>query len=169
MKKALCMVFFAAAVTETWAIPPVGPEPAPAPNGIHRPAGYRAWRVLGVSQRTENGTLRVVLGNDKAVEAAQAGKTNPWPDGAILAKISWKQVVHPNFPTANVPGELVQTDFMIKDSARYAATGGWGYARWTGDQAAVYGKDANFVQECHACHTAAQATDWVFTRPVKLP
>lgn len=145
------------------------PAPAPAPNGIVRPAGYQNWRLIGVSQRTENGTLRAILGNDAALAAARSGKTNPWPDGAILAKISWKQTTLPNFPTANVPGELVQTDFMVKDSARYAATGGWGFARWTGDQAAVYGKDAGFVQECFACHGAAKDTDWVFTRPVRLP
>jgi hypothetical protein len=148
---------------------PAPVAPKPAPNGIARPEGYQAWRVLGVSQRTENGTLRAILGNATAVAAAAAGNTNPWPDGTILAKISWKQATHPQFPTAQVPGELVQTDFMVKDAAKYAPTGGWGYARWMGDQAEVYGKDAGFAQECMACHTAAKATDFVFTRPVRLP
>jgi hypothetical protein len=143
--------------------------PPPSPNGIARPEGYQAWQLLGVSQRTENGTLRAILGNDAALAAAKAGKTNPWPDGTILAKVSWKQAAHPAFATANVPGELVQTDFMVKDSAKYAATGGWGFARWMGDRAEVYGKDAGFVQECFACHSAAKDSDWVFTRPVRLP
>lgn len=142
---------------------------APAPNGITRPEGYQKWALLGVSQRTENGTLRAILGNDKAVKAAAEGKTQPWPDGVVLAKISWKQVTHENFATANVPGELANTDFMIKDSAKYAATGGWGFARWVGKDSKVYGQDAGFAQECFACHSAAKDTDWVFTRPVKLP
>jgi hypothetical protein len=142
---------------------------APAPNGIARPDGYQKWRLVGVSQRTENGTLRAILGNDTAIEAAKAGKTNPWPDGTILTKPSWKHVNHDLFPAAVVPAELVHVDFMIKDSAKYAATGGWGFARWLGDKAVPYGANADFVRECFACHGAAKDTDWVFTRPVKLP
>ncbi len=58
---------------------------------------------------------------------------------------------------------------MVKDSKRYAETGGWGYARWVGNELKPYGKDAGFVQECHACHTPVQDSDFVFTQPVKLP
>jgi hypothetical protein len=142
---------------------------APSPNGITRPEGYQDWRVIGVSQRTETGTLRVILGNDVAVRAARSGNTHPWPDGTILTKMAWKQSVHGKFPTAVVPGEFVHTDFMLKDSARFAATGGWGFARWVGDKAAPYGQDANFAQECFGCHGAAKDSDWVFTTPAKLP
>jgi len=60
---------------------------APAPNGIVFPEGYKDWRVIAPSYRTDNNTLRVIIGNDAAVEAARAGKTNPWPDGAILGKL----------------------------------------------------------------------------------
>lgn len=142
---------------------------APAPNGLVRPEGYKDWRVIAVSQRTESGTLRAILGNDAAVAAARAGKTNPWPDGAILAKASWKQTTHSKFPTAIVPGELTHVDFMVKDSAKYSATGGWGFARWLGEKAEPYGKNAEFAQECFGCHGAAKDADWVFTAPVKLP
>lgn len=143
--------------------------PAPSPNGIARPEGYQDWRVIGVSQRTETGTLRAILGNDVAVKAARSGNTHPWPDGTILAKVAWKQVTHEKFPTAIVPGDFVHTDFMVKDSAKFAATGGWGFARWVGEKLEPYGKDVNFAQECFACHGAAKDTDWVFTHPAKLP
>lgn len=59
----------------------------PAPNGITMPEGYKNWRLIAPSHRTDNNTLRVVLGNDIAIEAARTGKTNPWPDGAILGKV----------------------------------------------------------------------------------
>ncbi len=142
---------------------------APALNGITLPQDYRNWRLIGVSQRTENGTLRAILGNDAAIQAARSGNTHPWPDGAMLAKIAWKQSTLGKFPTAVVPGEYVHTDIMVKDSAKFAATGGWGFARWLGEKSIPYGQDANFAQECFACHGAAKDTDWVFTSPAKLP
>jgi hypothetical protein len=141
----------------------------PAPNGLALPAGYKDWRVIAPSHRTDNNTLRVILGNDVAVKAARDGKTKPWPDGAILAKLVWKDATHSVWPTAQVPGDFVHAEFMVKDSAKYAATGGWGFGRWLGMDQKPYGKDAQFVQECFGCHTPVKDNDWVFTHPAKLP
>lgn len=142
---------------------------APAPNGIRMPQGYEDWRVIGVSDRTDNNTLRVILGNDVAVAAARQGQINPWPDGAVLAKVVWKQTPHKHWEKALVPDEFVHVEFMIKDSRQYGATGGWGYARWRGKELSPYGKDATFVQECVGCHTPVKHQDYVFTRPVIMP
>lgn len=142
---------------------------APAPNGITIPQGWQNWRVIAVSHRTDNNSLRAILGNDVAMEAARAGKTRPWPDGTVFAKVMWKDATHERWPTATVPGEFAQVEFMIKDSAKYAATGGWGFARWRGLDLAPYGKDASFVQECFGCHTPMKDSDYVFTKPVTLP
>lgn len=142
---------------------------APAPNGIALPAGYQDWRVIGAAHRTDNNTLRVIVGNDVAIAAARNGETHPWPDGAVLGKLVWKDDTHANWPAATVPGKFVHAEFMIKDAKKYPATGGWGFARWLGEDQKPYGKDAGFVQECFACHTPVKASDYVFTRPVKLP
>lgn len=141
----------------------------PAPNGLQRPEGYQDWRLIGVSHRTENGTLRAILGNDVALRAAREGQTNPWPDGTVLAKIVWKQRTHPKFGTAIVPDALVHTEFMVKDAVRHAATGGWGFGRWLGTEQRPYGSDANFVQECLGCHAPVKDNDFVFTVPLRLP
>mgnify|MGYP001568591787 CR=1 FL=1 len=141
----------------------------PAPNGISLPDGYKDWRLLSVHQRTDNGTIRAVLGNDVAIKAARDGKTNPWPDGAVLAKMVWKGVKHDKWDTAIEPGAFVHAEFMVKNGEKYAATGGWGFARWVGMEQKPYGKDATFVQECFGCHTPVKDRDWVFTPPVKLP
>jgi hypothetical protein len=164
MKIGMLMAVALLAASTAWA-----ESPRPAPNGITLPEGYQNWRLIAVSQRTENQTLRAVLGNDIAIDAARAGKTNPWPNGAILAKVSWQQKNSETFPTAIVPGELTHVDFMIKDDTRHAQTNGWGWARWLGPQQEPYGKDASFAQECIACHTAVQRKDMVFTQPVTLP
>lgn len=141
----------------------------PAPNGITLPEGYRDWRVIGTSHRTDNNTLRVILGNDIAIDAARQGETNPWPDGAILAKMVWKDASHEAWPAATVPGNFVHAEFMFKGRERYAQTGGWGYARWLGAEQKPYGKDADFAQECFGCHTPVKDNDYVFTHPVRLP
>ncbi len=140
-----------------------------APNGIALPEGYADWRIVGVSQRTDNSTLRIVLGNDIAVDAARSGDINPWPDGSILAKLVWKNTTHEAWPSAISPGAFVHVEFMIKESFKYPSTGGWGFARWLGREQKPYGEDAYFVQECFSCHTPVKDNDYVFTRPVSLP
>ena len=145
------------------------PEVAPAPNGIILPDGYKNWRLIASSHRTDNNTLRVVLGNDQAINAARNGQTNPWPDGSILAKLVWKDVEHEKWPAATIPGKFVHAEFMIKDAMQFSSTGGWGFARWLGLEQKPHGKDANFVRECYDCHLPVKDNDYVFTHPASLP
>lgn len=141
----------------------------PAPNGIELPSGYKDWRVIGSSHREDNKTLRVILGNDTAIDAARAGKTNPWPDGSILGKLVWKDESHQKWEKATVPGTFVHAEFMIKDAVKHEETGGWGFARWKGMNQEPYGDDASFVQECFSCHQPVKNNDYVFTHPSKIP
>ena len=147
----------------------VAEDVAPALNGIAFPKDYPDWKVIAVSDRTDNKTMRVILGNEVAVAAARSGKTNPWPDGAILGKVVWKQGAMEFWPTALEPKDFVHVEFMVKDEKKWSETGGWGYARWKGNELKPYGKDANFAQECMACHTPVKQRDWVFTSPALLP
>jgi hypothetical protein len=143
--------------------------PKPSPNGIKFPLGYQNWRLISMSHRLDNKTVRVILGNDKAIQAARAGKTRPWPDGAILGKLVWKQQEAADWKAAIVPGKFVHAEFMFKNAKKYAKTGGWGWARWKGMDQTPYGNDANVAQECVACHTPVKGKDWVFTEPAELP
>lgn len=141
----------------------------PVPNGITLPEGYQDWPVIASSHRIDNNTSRVILGNAIAIEAARAGNTNPWPDGAILGKMVWKDATLKAWEKAVVPGAFVHAEFMVKDASKWAATGGWGFARWKGMDQTPYGKDASFVQECFGCHTPVKDNDYVFTHPAKFP
>ena len=140
-----------------------------APNGIKLPDGYKNWRLISSTHRTDNNTLRVILGNDIAVQAARNGSTNPWPDGSIMAKLVWKDAIHEQWSAATIPGAFVHAEFMIKDAKKYSVTGGWGFARWLGIEQKPYGKDADFVQECYACHTPMKHNDYVYTHPAITP
>lgn len=142
---------------------------APAPNGIEMPPGYESWQVVAVSNRSDNNTLRVVVGNDVAMQAIRDGKTNPWPEGAILGKMVWKKKTLDTFDKAEVPDAFVHAEFMIKDAKKWASTDGWGYARWKGMEYTVHGTGPEFAMECATCHTKAKERDFVFTLPAKLP
>ncbi len=138
-------------------------------NGIEVPVGYKNWRVIGVAHRTDNNSLRAIVGNSIAINAARARNTKPWPKGSILGKLVWHDSQHPHWDTATVPGDLSHIEFMIKDSVKYKNTGGWGYARWKGMALTPHGEDASFANECFNCHKAVEHNDYVFTKPVELP
>ncbi|MBU2570892.1 MAG: cytochrome P460 family protein [Gammaproteobacteria bacterium] len=144
-------------------------QPATTPNGIEMPKNYQNWQFIGVAHRTDNHSLRGILGNSIAVKAARSGNINPWPEGAILAKLVWKDRQHPLWEAATVPGDVQHFEFMIKDSKKYLSTQGWGYARWVGKELKPYGDNADFAQECAGCHAKAEKTDYVFTRPAEMP
>jgi len=142
----------------------------PAPNGVELPEGYKDWPVISISHRIDNHTLRVIVGNEIAVKAARAGQTNPWPDGAILGKVVWKETAEEHWPTAIAPEKFVHAEFMFKDSQAYKTNGtGWQWARWVGMDQKPYGENADFNKECISCHTPVKSRDWVFTTPAQLP
>lgn len=140
-----------------------------SPNGIKLPEDYKNWKVISISHRTDNNSMRTILGNDIAVKAARLGNTNPWPKGSILGKLVWKQKTEEHWPTAIAPDKFVHAEFMFKDSEKFKSTGGWGYARWLGLDQKPYGGDENFALECMGCHTPVKDNDWVFTTPAQMP
>ncbi len=109
--------------------------------GITIPAGYRDWRLISVAHLAGGNLkqLRAQLGNDIAIKAFREGKL-PFPDGTIIAALHWNEaasdennkVLASGFPGAglqsSVAGSAENVQFMVKDSKKYAATDGWGFA-----------------------------------------
>ena len=92
--------------------------------GVTIPDGYRQWELVAASHETDPlNELRAILGNSVAVMAYRNGGL-PFPDGTILAKLAWKHVPSTEFPAAFVPGAPTTVQIMVKDSKRYADTGG---------------------------------------------
>ena len=128
-------------------------------------AGFADWKAVSTTERFDNGTFRLILGNEVTVKAIREGHTNPWPDGAVFAKVAWDQV--PDSSGEIHAGAFKQVEFMIRDSRKYASTFGWGWARWVGGLALKpYGKDAEFVTECMNCHRPLAKVDYTFTLPL---
>ena len=102
------------------------------------PRGYREWRLVSVAHEEGNlNDIRAILGNDDAINAYRQGKL-PFPEGTVIARIAWRHVPSEEnnkvFGRAQsfVPGDAPPwyLQFMVKDSKKYAATGGWGYAQF---------------------------------------
>ncbi len=135
--------------------------------------GYENWPVVSVSE--DGGMLSVILANPVMIDAYRAGvpgNGKPFPDGSRMAKIHWNPKKLETFPAATVPGTLHDVDFMVKDSKRFADSGGWGWAVFDYDAASgtftpgtmadkpPQGNDA----KCgFACHTKVKTRDFVFT------
>jgi hypothetical protein len=146
------------------------PNTAVSPNGLELPQNYKDWKVISTSHRIDNNTMRIILGNDIAIKASRSDNMNPWPDGAILGKLVFKQVAEKNWPSAIAPDKFVHAEFMYKDAKKYKSNGtGWGWARWLGMDQKPYGKDENLAQPCITCHVPVKGRDWVFTTAIKLP
>lgn len=138
----------------------------PTLNKISYIPNFRNWKAVSTSDRFDNGSMRIIYGNEIAVKAIAEHQTNPWPDGAVFAKTAWKQKTEADGTVS--PGAFIQVEFMIKDSKKYEATKGWGWARWKGNDLKPYGENANFDQECISCHNPVKANDYVFTTPLHL-
>ena len=142
----------------------------PSANNINYPKGLTHWRVIGTSIRNDNNTQRVILGNTLAIKAARVNtEKTQWPEGAILAKLVWKNDTLATWKAATVPGDFVHAEIMVRDTKKYATTGGWGFARWTGLELKPHSQDSSAADACFECHKAAKGTDYVFTVPAKLP
>jgi hypothetical protein len=139
--------------------------------------GYESWQVVATSHNDK--LVAVILANPVMIEAYQAGAPGngkPFPDGAKMAKIHWAPKKNQHFPDATEPGTLHDLDFMVKNSKRFADSGGWGWAVFRYDAASntftpgtladqpPQGNDA----KCGlACHTRVKARDYVFTEYAK--
>ena len=138
--------------------------------------GYESWEVINVSH---GGALAAILGNPVMINAYKAGipdNGKPFPDGAMMAKVHWNAVKNEDAPgKPTVGGPQHDMDFMVKDSKKYADSGGWGYAEFEYDAATSTfrpGNEDDRPPQAHdakcgyACHTEAKNRDYVFTRYV---
>jgi hypothetical protein len=130
------------------------------------PPGYRDWRLISVAHEEGNlHSFAAILGNDAAIKAYREGKL-PFPDGTIIAALHYGHVASEENnkvfgdPQSFVPGPPTNVQFMVKDSKKYASTGGWGFAHFDKD-----GKPAGeaVLKTCYPCHEAIKARDFVFT------
>ena len=133
------------------------------------PPGYRDWKVVSVAHEAGDlNDIRAVLGNDIAIKAYRDGKL-PFPEGAIVGRIAWSYIPSEennkifgrdqSFVAGSPTNAYLQ--FMVKDSKKYAATGGWGYSSFDQDGKPT---DEAAMKACFPCHQAIKDRDFIFSR-----
>ena len=145
------------------------------PNGLafSEFRGYESWQTVAISQNDK--LVAAILANPVMIKAYQSGipgNGKPFPDGSKMAKIHWNPKMNPAFPGTTVPASLHDVDFMVKDSKRFADSGGWGWAVFNYDAASDKFMPGTLADEppqgndakCGlACHTIVKTRDYVFT------
>ena len=135
--------------------------------------GFESWEVVSISH--DDSVMAATLANPVMIEAFKAGAPangKPFPDGSRMAKIHWLPKKLETFPAATVPASLDNVDLMVKDSKRFADSGGWGYAVFDYDAKSKTFKPGTLASnppqgndaKCgFACHTIVKSRDYVFT------
>ncbi len=135
-----------------------------AGDSIAYPDGYRLWThiktmALHKGHALENPFLGIhhVYANEKAVTGIKSGQ---FDNGSVLVFDLLNYITHDN---ASSEGDRVLLGVMVKDSASYAATGGWGFEGFKGNsQTQRLVSDGG--ESCFDCHRSQQENDFVFSR-----
>ena len=137
--------------------------------------GYEQWQVVGPSLTEAAHVIRAIVANPVMIQAYQdgiPGNGKPFPDGAKMVKIHWNPKKMETFPAATVPGTQHDVAFMVKDSKRFADSGGWGWALFDYDtQSDTFSPgtladkppQGNDAKCGFACHSGVKTRDYVFT------
>lgn len=137
---------------------------ADAPTPVAYPTGYRDWRHVksmviepGHALADSFGGIHHLYANEKALDGYQKGT---FPDGSIIV-FDLLEAVSADKTVAEGPRKLVGV--MVKDGARYAATGGWGFEGFSGNSQTERLVGDKAATACFGCHQAQKSKDYVFS------
>lgn len=144
----------------------IGAAIQPGPE-VAYPAGFRAWTHVtsgvispGSPAFDHFGGLHSIYANRPALEGYRTGQ---FPDGSMLA-FDVVALAEDAASHTSTPGQRRLVDVMVKDSALYGATGGWGYGEFKGSSRTERTlTQVQAVTACHSCHQKAVKTDSVFS------
>lgn len=143
-----------------------------APSGISfsEIRGYEDWPAVSITQVEEGNKL--IVANPTMIEAFKTGTPGngkQFPEGSKVVKITWSMKKNPEAPFASLMSDkLLAVELIEKDSARFPNSNGWGYAQFIYDSMTDTFTEKGALPEraangtCHACHTIAKATDFIF-------
>lgn len=128
------------------------------------PVGYRQWFHVNTMVVDKASPLFKDLGGMHNVHVNSVGedalkKGGPYPDGTVfLTDLHDFSVVDGSY----VEGDLKGLAQMVKDSKKYASTGGWGFQFWAGGDASKP-IVTDPVKQCFDCHVPKRDQDYVYS------
>ena len=123
------------------------------------PADYRKWAVtrsfLAGPESTVAG-FHHYYANEKALEGFTTGK---FLDGSVIVD---ERLEVDRRGADSFEGKRISIAVMMKDIARYAETGGWGFEATQG-QSHSLDAPAAVRASCYSCHSKQKDRDFVFS------
>ena len=143
---------------------------APAGDTMQIPSGFKDWylvnSMLVTKDQNKFGLIagnHLIYINPKGLDRLKRGDSTPYPDGTIFVDDVRDYTVDDG---AYLEGGRKALPVMVKDSKKYASTGGWGFQAWGGgDPDKPLVTDA--AKQCFSCHTSQKAQDFVFSTYIK--
>ncbi len=136
----------------------------PDPHEVAFPSNYRQWTHIktGVIEKGNMafehfGGFHHIYANVIALKGYESGRFN---DGAILV-FDVLEAEEKNNSLAEGRRRII--DVMVKDSALYPETSGWGFEEFNGDSKTERNVKALSVSACFSCHAMRREQGFVFS------
>jgi hypothetical protein len=137
---------------------------AESADDLKLPTGYRTWFHVNTmvidkaSPLFEGlGGMHNVYANARATAALKKG--GPYPNGSqFVTDLHDFSITEGSY----VEGGRKGVATMIKDSKRYASTGGWAFQFWAGGDANKP-QVTDAAKQCFACHVPKKDQDYVYS------
>jgi hypothetical protein len=130
---------------------------ASAPDPVPYPADFRTWTFVKSGPSAARGGVHHIFANERAMDGYKTGR---FPDGAVIV---FDLIATTDMAAMPKDGPRKLVDVMVKDSVKYAATGGWGFEEFLGDSQTNRVLNEQSQQACFACHTQWKDRDYVFS------
>ena len=129
-------------------------------------SGYLANSMLVTKEPNKTGLktgVHLIYVNPIGFDRLKSGGSTPYPDGTVLVDDVRQFSVDDG---AYQQGAHKFITVMVKDSKKYASTGGWGFQAWPdGDPTKPIVNDS--AKQCFSCHAPKKANDYVFSTYLK--
>ena len=124
--------------------------------------GYLANAMVVTKEPNSTGLItgtHLIYVNRVGFERFKRGGSRPYPDGTVFVDdVRNFSIVDDTYQQ----GDRKFLTVMVKDSKKYASTGGWGFQAWPGgDPAKPIVTDS--LKQCFGCHIPKKENDYVFS------
>ena len=124
--------------------------------------GYLANAMLVTKEPNKTGLItgtHLIYVNQLGFDRLKRGGSAPYPDGTVFVDDVREFSMDDG---AYQQGARKFLTVMVKDSKKYASTGGWGFQAWLGGDPTKPIVD-DPVKQCFSCHVPEKANDYVFS------
>ena len=138
-------------------------------DALKIPGDFKHWYLVHSTLITKDENkfglfpgVHLIYVNATGFDRLKRGGSTPYPDGTMFADdVRTFSAVEDGSYLEGADRKAIT--LMVKDSKKYASTGGWGFQAWAGgDSTKPIVTDS--VKQCYACHVPQNAQDFTFSK-----